>query len=139
MIACVGGATYPPRVEGVERLLRDLRQGFAGGRTLGGCLVLPRRGRVLVCREPEAVASPAPARPGERTGWDGRFVVRLPAAAPEGLGVAARGNSAGAPSSVPPAARPTLPVIRDAAGATSAHAPRFRPDRALTQPGFAVF
>ena len=56
VLACVGGAPYPPRFAAIERLYRDLAGTFAAGRTLGGCRVLTRRGRMLVCREPEAAA-----------------------------------------------------------------------------------
>jgi tRNA(Ile)-lysidine synthase len=139
VIASVGGAPYPPRLEGVERLLQELRAGLAGGRTLGGCLIVPRRGRVLVCREPEAVAASVAAPPGERTSWDGRFVLRLPPGAPPGLSLGAGGAAQGAAEGVPAPARPTLPVLRNAAGPQARPAPRFRPDRPLTAPGFAFF
>jgi tRNA(Ile)-lysidine synthase len=142
VIASVGGAHYPPRLESVERLLVDLRGGFAGGRNLGGCLVLPRRGRVLVCREPAAAAAAAPAPPGQRTSWDGRFVLRLPPTAPFGLSLGANGASQSVAAGVPAAARPTVPVVKGAAGAagaSAAPAARFRPNRPLIQPEFAAF
>ena len=94
MLACVGGAPYPPRFAAIGRLYRDLAGTFAAGRTLGGCRVLPRRGRVLVCREPEAAAAPVPAPPGGEAAWDNRFVLRLGQDAPGGLtlGRARRGR-----------------------------------------------
>jgi tRNA(Ile)-lysidine synthase len=76
IIAAVSGAAYPPRLERLERLHESLCGGAGGleaGRTLGGCRILPRKGRVLVCREPGAAAEVAAAR--ERFTWDGRFRV----------------------------------------------------------------
>jgi len=119
VIATVAGSDYPPRLEGLERLHRDLPAALGGGRTLGGCRVLPRRGRVLVCREEAAAAPPVAARPGTITGWDGRFRLHLPASAPAGLMLGALGRAPLSPAgerTVPAAARPTLPALRDARG-----------------------
>jgi tRNA(Ile)-lysidine synthase len=85
VLAMAGGALYPPRLERLERLYRQLPDGLGGGRTLGGCRLLPRQGRLLVCREPAALASPVPAPPGAEIYWDGRFCLYLPNTAPEGL------------------------------------------------------
>jgi hypothetical protein len=53
--------------------------GLAGGRTLGGCLFLPRgNGTILVCREPEAATQGLPLQAGQCLPWDGRFMVRAP-------------------------------------------------------------
>jgi len=119
VIATVSGAPYPPRLEALERLHRDLPHGLGAGRTLGGCRVLPRRGRILVCREAAAVAAPVDAPPDAAVTWDGRFVLRLPAGAPHGLTLGALGvlpEAAQLHADMPAAVRPALPALRDAAG-----------------------
>ncbi len=152
LLACVAGTPYPPRLDGIERLLGELR-GLARGRTLGGCVVVPRRGSVLICREPEAAAPPVLVLPGEGAAWDGRFVLRLPPDAPGGLSLGALGAERVTLCvlDVPGAARPTLPARRDRNGLAAGPRLgffrdsglggallRFRPVRPLTQGGFTV-
>jgi len=158
LLASVAGASYPPRLASIERLYREIDRETMPGRTLGGCRILPRRGRLLVCREPEAVEPPLPAPPGATTLWDHRFELRLPASAPAGLTLGALGDDApdGAASrlaaTLPAAARATLPALRDEEGLVAVPhldhfrggAPPvrfrlfFRPRRSLTQSGFTV-
>ena len=73
----VGGAPYPPKAEALERLYAEVVHGLEVGRTLGGCRILPRRGALLIAREPAAATERAPLRPGETLWWDRRFTVRL--------------------------------------------------------------
>ncbi len=117
LLATVAGSPYPPRFEGIERLYQDVCRGLAGGRTLGGCEIVPRRGRLLVCREPAAMAPSVAAAPGARTLWDGRFVLDLPASAQHlslgGLGCAT-GDWDMKP--IPAPARAALPALSDARG-----------------------
>ena len=78
VLTAVSGAAYPPRLERAARLHETLfgaEEGLGGGRTLGGCRILPYRGRVLVCREPRA--ADAVARAVGRFLWDGRFRVAI--------------------------------------------------------------
>jgi tRNA(Ile)-lysidine synthase len=162
LVTTVGGGIYPPRHERLERLFALLAEGLATGRTLGGCRFIPKRGAVLVCREPSAVAPPSALAPGASIRWDGRFAARLSTAAPEGLSLGALGNSTEAPpelkerlATLPGAARPTLPAIRDLAGivavphlhyakigreavAAMIETVAFRPERSLTASGFTV-
>jgi tRNA(Ile)-lysidine synthase len=163
LLATISGAAYPPRRERIERLLGELVAGLAQGRTLGGCLIVPHRGRILVCREPAAVAAPISVPPGVTRCWDGRFQVVLDAAAPAGLSLGALGSDRAAvarraPKSalarVPPTVRATLPAWRDAKGvvavpgleyfadcreeAKAACRVQFRPIRSLTGAGFAI-
>lgn len=164
LLATVSGSDYPPRLERLTRLHRFLASGLAGGRTLGGCLIRPCRGRLLVCREPAAAAPPVSAVPGVRARWDGRFTLDLDRAAPAGLSLGALGNSvasvlaeasAARLATVPPAARPALPAIRDAMGvvavpalgyfcsrrpfaAAAAGSLVFRPVRPLTGARFTI-
>jgi tRNA(Ile)-lysidine synthase len=114
VLALVGGALYPPRLERLERLYREIPAGIGGGRTLGGCRVLARRGRLLVCREPAAVAPPVPALPGGTIHWDGRFCLYLPTTAPDGLSLGALGAARlDVVPALPAAARTGLPALRD--------------------------
>jgi tRNA(Ile)-lysidine synthase len=119
VLSTVGGEAYPPRLERLERLYGELADGLAGGgRTLGGCRILPRRGGFLVCREAAAMAPPVAAPPGETVAWDNRFRLFLPPGAPRGLVLGALGAAAvaGAPAgapAVPPVVRATLPALSD--------------------------
>jgi tRNA(Ile)-lysidine synthase len=49
-LVAVGGETYPPRRDSLERLLGNLRRG-GPARTLGGCRIAVRGGRLRVIRE----------------------------------------------------------------------------------------
>ncbi len=159
--ATISGADYPPRHERLERLYRWMAQGSGGGRTLGGCRWLPRRGGLLVCREPASLAPPLVAAPGASLSWDGRFRLTLPANAPPGLRLGALGGAA-APAiaadgrgALPAAVRATLPALSDDRGVVAV--PQlgyvrsdvaegtglgvsllFRPSRPLAGPGFTV-
>jgi tRNA(Ile)-lysidine synthase len=79
MLVTVGGDPYPPRREALHRLLAGLSSGREG-RTLGGCWVLARTGRLMVCREPGAATERFSAAAGERRRWDGRFDLEIPRA-----------------------------------------------------------
>ena len=138
ILMCIGGQPYGPRRERLERLYGALAGGrLARPRTLGGCLVGPRRGAVLVSREAGAVAGRVPIVPGEETIWDRRFRVSIGRQWPkgqnkgqdggrDGLALAALGRdgwtavAAVAPEvrapAVPAPARPTLPAIWDRDG-----------------------
>ena len=155
VLATIAGSQYPPRFEGIERLYQELLTGLAAGRTLGGCEIVPRRGRALVCREPAAMASPVAAAPGGRTRWDGRFVLDLPASA-SALSLGGLGGAAGDwdAAAIPAPARGALPALSDergivtvphlryvrpgADGAVSGLVLRFRPPRALAPQGFVA-
>ena len=126
VIAMIGGAEYPPRFERLAALYRAIAEGLRGGRTLGGCRILPRKDGLLICREPAALAGDVSAPPGMTTVWNGRFRLRLPATAPAGVRLGGRGIVPVSPSEaqIPAAARPSLPVLRLARG---------RPAGGLTQ------
>ena len=164
VLATVSGSDFPPRTERIARLSRTLVEDPAQDRTLGGCVVLWRRGKILVCREPAAVAVPRPIAPGEAVLWDGRFRVALGAAAADGLMLGALGADAPliareqrkSAALLPAAVRATLPTLRDSKGvvavpslgyfkdcrdeAETAAACRveFRPIRSLTGAGFTI-
>jgi len=159
LLATIAGAAQPPRLASLERLYRVLPDAIAGGRTLGGCRLLPRHGGVLICREPSAAASAVAAMPGAATFWDGRFRLTLPRNAPDGLSLGALGVAtvpelgSGA-ARLPAAVRPSLPALRDAAGILAVphlgyqrqgsnlggvlQTPLFCPARPLGRAGFTV-
>ena len=162
LVTAVGGNEFPPRFDRLERAAEALFSGRLGaGRTLGGCRLVPWRGRVLVVREPAAVAPPValPANGAELV-WDQRFVIRAEPGAggvtvgPLGAAEAARvGGIAERPGTpyLPSCVRATLPAFRREgsligvphlgwrhAGAGIDAVVRFRPNRPLTGSGFAA-
>lgn len=71
-ITWIGGADYRPRFSSLSGLLKH-----ADGRTLGGCLLLERRGRLTICREFAAV-EPSQLIEHSETVWDRRWIVNAP-------------------------------------------------------------
>jgi tRNA(Ile)-lysidine synthase len=169
VLTTIAGGDYPPRGERLGRLYRELAAGMAQDRTLGGCLIrcrLTRTGRdkILICREPAAVAEPVPLAPGRNTRWDGRFRVALDRAAPAGLWLGALGADTpriareqrkSAALRLPSVVRAVLPALRDAKGVvavptlgyfkcyreeaeTAACRVEFGPNRSLTGAGFTI-
>jgi tRNA(Ile)-lysidine synthase len=164
IIATIGAASYTPRFDRLERLADDLIAGrLAGGRTLGGCRILPRRGRLLVVREPAATAPPCAVPPVGGVIWDNRFLVE-PAGAADilpGLSVGALGAedaarlraivSADVAHHLATIAWPSLPALRQDGrlldvphlgwrhpGVETGMRLRWRPSRPLSGGGFAV-
>jgi tRNA(Ile)-lysidine synthase len=163
LLACVGGAAYTPRLRSLERLEARLLSGLARGVTLGGCRVLPRRGRLLVAREAKAAPRVA-APPGRKLVWDGRFEVRLArgrAARDLTLGPLGEAGWAAAAAAdpalrdlpLPPAARlglpalfdrrglleaPLLGFVRRGGGRTRLTTCHFAPQNSLASAGFTV-
>jgi len=165
LLATVGGESYTPRLDRLERLYDRISTGsLATGVTLGGCRILTRRGTLLICREPAAVAEPVEVVPGKTIPWDGRFVVEASPDLSPGLTLGALGGEAStvakasgkAAEAIPAAVRPTLPAIRDLEGVVLVpHLPyersgldglcglgglrvSFRPIRPLSTAGFTV-
>lgn len=134
LLRCVGGGSYGPRLERLERLYREtVDEGLPKARTLGGCrlLRLGRRQaeRILVCREAAAIAAEMPALPGATAGWDGRFALAFAPRFPRARGPVRLGalGVAGwaevvqrAPdlraSPIPVPVRPSLPALHDLEG-----------------------
>lgn len=145
----VGGQTYVPRLDRLERLHARLRSGgLRGGATLGGCLVMPLRGTLLICREPEMATEETVIASGATVVWDARFRIVRPPAGPSRrtdrlvvrrLGtdgwaalVAREPGLRGHP--MPPAVRPSLPALWDAHGVVAV--PHL--DRAATDPDMTI-
>ena len=140
ILLAIGGGAYPPRRDRLGRLYRRLAVVGSGeiSATLGGCLIKGRGDALLVCREPRGQIEPLMVRPGMRVQWDRRFVIDLGGTKTRsGPSFVARLGREGwrdlmaaaktsAPlrarlkdSSIPMAARLTLPTLRDAAGIAS--------------------
>ncbi len=77
VIRTISGSAYAPRRDRLDRLWAEVRAGLANGRSLGGCLIVPRRGGLLIQREPAAMAGPVLCQSGDRVRWDGRFTAHL--------------------------------------------------------------
>jgi len=86
VLAAVGGNSFPPRLEKLERLHRELVSAAAGahgfpGRTLGGCRVMTgtgrHRGKLVICREARGLPEPVPVEAGRQLLWDRRFQIRF--------------------------------------------------------------
>jgi tRNA(Ile)-lysidine synthase len=120
-LAAVGGKVYPPRQARLSPLLDALRDDRgARARTLGGCRILRRGGKLLVCREAGAIDHVIEPQAGVWHEWDGRFVVRVTGEV-AGMQVRALGNDgwrqrarlpqpAMSPE-VPAAVGPSLPAL----------------------------
>ena len=162
LLATIGGADYPPRLERLERLLDALqRSDLRGSRTLGGCQVVARGPAVLVCRELAEVERPVALSPAETLMWDRRFRVEAATSCPDGVTVGALGQDRGPLShealrrlrALPGQARMSIPALRDAEGLAAVPTLRwirgpaqfpgiaqitFRPSRGLGPVGFTV-
>ena len=125
-VTTVSGAPHPPRMERLERLAERLLGDGGAAATLGGCRVVPRKGRVVICREPAAASEVRTLTPGQTALWDRRFLVSLHRSAGPGpfrvcrLGAdgmtqaRALARAAGIPlrtDCIPAPARPALPAL----------------------------
>ena len=157
----IGGGDYAPRGARVEATMRALGAADdVAARTLGRCRLVPLKGaQLLVAREAADLEPPVALEPGVPVRWDGRFEARLRAGSrlvlgalgPDGWGGLPRALRAQAAKQVPPAARASLPAIRDLDGVVAVpHLfygrplypldtvdVRFRPRHALAGPLFA--
>lgn len=78
ILTCIGGQPYAPRAERLGRLYGALVASRpARPRTLGGCLISPRRDDLIVTREPEAATGTNPIVGTGETRWDRRFTIRF--------------------------------------------------------------
>ena len=90
VIVTVGGTLHRPAPAALERLVAWFRADCpGGGRTLGGCRLIPGRDRLYACREPSASEGPLSPTPGQSVRWDGRFALQLARGAPPGLTIRA--------------------------------------------------
>ena len=121
LLACIGGRAQPPRLEPLTRLHQALVRGgepFAGG-TLAGCRILPRRGKLLVCRELRGIRETCTAAADLL--WDGRFRLRLAPSTGlqvrrlgrDGWGMVTRERPDLRDCRIPEPVRPSLPALWD--------------------------
>lgn len=75
LLTTLAGESYGPRFDRLTRLDGRLKRGLTKAATLGGCLISPRKERIMITREPRSCPI-QPAMPG-RTCWDGRFELDL--------------------------------------------------------------
>lgn len=78
VLTAAGGRDYPPRMQSLLQVYDWLgHKPVTGGKTLAGCQILPRRGRILVVREYAAIGAGIQLAPGAEAVWDNRFRVLL--------------------------------------------------------------
>jgi tRNA(Ile)-lysidine synthase len=125
VLRCIAGAAYVVREARLERLHRAIVTGTLGAaRTLGGCIVAPSDGRLIVAREPAAASGPLRLEPGRAIVWDHRFVVqagrgwashrpaaRIGALGADGFRILTRRNPAIGVGDLPALVRQTLPAV----------------------------
>ena len=153
-ITTVSGAPHPPRQERLERLAHRLRGDGCSAATLGGCRVVPKEGRIVICREPAAASEVRALAAGESALWDRRFVVSLGRSAgpgpflvrrlgTDGLAQArAIAGAAGAPlrtDRIPAPARPALPALFGLEGPLAIPHLEFRRPSCRSEAGAAGF
>ncbi len=77
LLLAVGGHAYPAAPLALADLAESARAGGRG--TLAGCIVAPRRGRLLICREAGDIRDRAEVGPGWSGAWDHRFALSVAA------------------------------------------------------------
>lgn len=161
VLRTVGGHDHPPRTEPLDRLLAALCAAPMRGRTLGGCRIVPWRGRWLVVREPGRTPAMAVTGAGPVV-YDRRFRLTLerpPAGQLRAAPLGERGwavVAGDAPElrhrAPPPPVRPALPALFDTdgpvavphlawrrdTGAPAVDSFRFVPQRAVGEAAFTV-
>lgn len=125
---CAAGTARPPRGASLSRIIDGLRRGDPFTATLAGARIDVGWRDITVMRDAGEISqgrlAPLDLPAGETVVWDGRFEVT---ARRSGLRlIPLAGHAAGLPddqrkrlAAIPAAARPTLPLLRNAAGAVS--------------------
>ena len=131
LLASTGARNFGPRLARLERLWQELEYAYPErAATLGGCRIVPYRGKLLICREPAAARENFALKPGIARRWDRRFTVTLGRGAEfngectvgrlgsEGISAVRRQLAdAGADlARIPAPVRPSLPAFRDLDG-----------------------
>ncbi len=118
IVSCIGGRAYAPRRAATAQARRAVLAGPGPrGCTLGGCRLVPRGRRVLVCREARKWPPALRLAAAGPTLWDGRFEVEVAQDGDGGLEVKAVGRegwrqiSGAVQTGVPGPARLGLPAL----------------------------
>ncbi len=122
--AMIGGRQHPPRRARTSRLYDAIVSGkLTGGRTMGGCHIIPIDRRLLIIRETAAIEKSMAVLKNGR--WDGRFLIEM-SSPTDGLEISALGeagfhelrenNEFVERVNMPRAVLPTLPAIRGLEG-----------------------
>lgn len=97
LLGAYGGRGAPPRLSKVERLMDALARGDFAAQTLGGCIVVRKKARIEIFREPGRAGLLVLAlAPGETLLWDGRFWVSAAGSRAESISVRALGDDGAA-------------------------------------------
>ncbi len=97
ILLCIGGGTYRPRRDRLDRLYRNITNRYTGsrklaqGRTLAGTRILPMVAGFLICREVGRLPPPIALNCGSSGRWD-RFDWRLRSPAKQDLTVGPLGD-----------------------------------------------
>ncbi len=92
LLRAVAGRTYAPSHAPLAKVLAWVQARDRSTRTLGGCLLMARQGKIWIMREAGRGALPEILlQPGQNLVWDGRIRVSLPASAENPLTVKALG------------------------------------------------
>jgi tRNA(Ile)-lysidine synthase len=121
LIRMVGGGIYPMGKDRLRRLWSDLSSGLDSRRSLGGCLLCPGRGSLLLVREPARMAGPLPCVAGQIIHWDSRFLVSVEGRGTGHVGALGRDGWLAIKDQVtrpniPNVVVDSLPALSDAAG-----------------------
>ncbi|MGE3294272.1 MAG: tRNA lysidine(34) synthetase TilS [Geminicoccaceae bacterium] len=128
LLTSIGGRPYP--VGGASLDAAATRAGHTNV-TLGGCIMLTRPGRFLVCREAARIAERADLAGGDRVRWDGRWELQV-SRAPARLQIRALGLQGRA--ALPAKLRAALRRARIPAAALESLPAAWVGDRLLTCP-----
>ncbi len=147
-LIAIGGDPYPPSQASLARLADSLVNS-GRSRTLGGCHVVRRDERLIICREAAAAAERRPAQTSHAIRWDRRFDLR-----PPGDGFIARLGQVGwdllppdkrgrpipreAAASLPALWRRGQPVLPDFGHSQGRAIALFRPAQPLAASAFTV-
>ncbi|MGH6717899.1 MAG: tRNA lysidine(34) synthetase TilS [Alphaproteobacteria bacterium] len=83
VLTVIGGLAFPPAAASCHRLAQAIEDARRST-TLGGCVIRPWRGTILIAREARAARDVVPL--GQQpVMWDGRFAIEATTAVPDGL------------------------------------------------------
>ncbi|MBX7146235.1 MAG: tRNA lysidine(34) synthetase TilS [Alphaproteobacteria bacterium] len=72
----VGNNDYTPRLRSIMNLACEIKKGLNKKRTLAGCIIMPWKGKILICREKGLINDDILLKPGKNL-WDKRFLIEI--------------------------------------------------------------